>query len=172
MSAVVLEQDEILAMELEIRASLRAVRGALESLHRPVSPALVRAQQATLNVMAAIEAESPFLKAGDAGRALGSRSQTPRNAAAKAHLEGRILGVPAGAQTVYPAFQFVDGSALPVIAELRTLGAAAGWDERNIVLWLFRPTTYLPDAGRPIDLLVSEPEVVLAAAVQAWNIEW
>lgn len=172
MSAVVLEQDEILALELEIRASLRAVRGALESLHRPVSPALVRAQQATVNAMAAIEAESPFLKAGEAGRALGSRSQTPRNAAAKAHDEGRILGVAAGAHTVYPAFQFVDGSVLPVIAEVRTLGAAAGWDERNILLWLYEPTTYLHDAARPIDLLITDPEKVLAIADQAWNIEW
>lgn len=172
MSAAAVEQDEILALELEIRASLRAVRGALEALHRPVSPALVRAQQATLNVMAAIEAESPFLKAGEAGRALGSRSQTPRNAAARAHLEGRILGVSAGAQTVYPSFQFVDGSVLPVIAELRTRGVVAGWDERNILLWLFEPTTYLPGAARPIDLLVSDPDKVLAVADEAWHIEW
>ncbi|BBH18655.1 hypothetical protein Back2_29420 [Nocardioides baekrokdamisoli] len=172
MTAAVAGQDEILALELEIRASLRAVRGALESLHRPVSPALVRAQQATLNVMAVIEAETPFLKAGDAGRALGSRSQTPRNAAAKARLEGRVLGVPAGAQTVYPAFQFADGSVLPVIADLRTLGAEAGQDERNILLWLFSPTTYLPSAGRPIDILISDPATVLAVAEQAWNIEW
>lgn len=172
MSAVVVEQDEILALEMEIRASLRAVRGALESLHRPVPPALVRAQQATLNAMAAIEAETPFLKAGEAGRALGSRSQTPRNAAAKAHLEGRVLGIRVGAQTVYPAFQFVDGTVLPVIAELRALGVASGQDERDVLLWLFSPTTYLAPAGRPIDLLVSDPRAVLDIARQAWNIEW
>jgi hypothetical protein len=172
MSVAAVEQDEILALEMEIRASLRAVRGALESLRRPVPPALVRAQQATLNAMAAIEAETPFLKAGEAGRALGSRSQTPRNAAAKAHLEGRVLGIRIGAQTVYPAFQFVDGRVLPVIAELRALGVANGQDERDVLLWLFSPTTYLTPAGRPIDLLTSDPRAVLAVAEQAWTIEW
>jgi hypothetical protein len=172
MSVAAVEQDEILALEMEIRASLRAVRGALESLHRPVPPALVRAQQATLNAMAAIEAETRFLKAGDAGRALGSRSQTPRNAAAKAHLEGRVLGIRVGAQTVYPEFQFVDGAVLPVIAQLRALGVSSGQDERDVLLWLFTPTTYLAPAGRPIDLLRAEPAAVLAVAEQAWTIEW
>ena len=172
MSSAALEHDEIVALELEIRASLKAVRGALESLHRPVPPSLVRAQQATVNAMAAIEAESPFLKAGDAGRALGSRSQTPRNAAAKAHLEGRVLGIRLGAQTVYPAFQFADGAVLPVIADLRRLGAASGQDERDILLWLFSPTTYLPSAGRPVDRLIDDPGTVVTVAEQAWNIEW
>ena len=89
--------------------------------------------------------------------------------------------MPSGAAVRHPATRpprpiWRDGcwasGSLPVIAELRALGVSSGQDERDVLLWLFSPTTYLAPAGRPIDLLVSDPGSVLDIARQAWNIEW
>ncbi|GAC1492682.1 MAG: hypothetical protein NVS2B15_12780 [Pseudarthrobacter sp.] len=57
-----------------------------------------------------------------------------------------------------------------MIADLVRVAVEAGISEAGLSLWLCTATGYL-DGARPVDRL-DEPEIVLDAARQAFNVEW
>ncbi|MEN2743356.1 hypothetical protein [Sinomonas halotolerans] len=70
-----------------------------------------------------------------------------------------------GAQTRwYPAFQFDGPRVLAVVAHLLEVARAAGVAHEDVVLWLGSRTAMLSGTVRPVDLLRTDPQSVLAAA--------
>jgi hypothetical protein len=77
-----------------------------------------------------------------------------------------------GGRTVYPGFQFVDGSVKPVIRELAQVAATFDRSPKAVFVWLCSSTTYVRGGGRPVDLIDSEPGEVIRIAKEAWGVVW
>ncbi|WGX94339.1 hypothetical protein [Nocardioides sp. L-11A] len=164
--------DDLIRSDRTIRASASALGFALASVETYAEPALARAVQAEQNLYDRLAEEFGMLTPGEAGQRLGSRSRAPRNLAAQARKAGRLLAIKRGSHVLYPGFQFgEDGQPLPVIAALVELARRHERSETGIVQWLCGPTTYL-DGRRPVDLVRSTPDEVLALAERAWGVEW
>lgn len=152
----------------------KAVASLGEAIHAAeidhLSPPLARATAAAENVYDRIESEFGLLTSSQAGSRMGSRSQASRNLAAAARKDGRLLGLPRGRYITYPAFQFDDHGARPVIADLRAAARTADRSEVGLIQWLMSPTTYL-DGRRPVDVL-DEPDLLLRTARSAFGVQW
>ncbi len=76
--------------------------------------------------------------------------------------EKKIFSVQFGRRTLYPQFQFVDGSPSPVIREIMEQFPrhATGWD---YAFFLTTPNTYI-GGRRPIELLKTDPERLVSLA--------
>jgi DNA-binding CsgD family transcriptional regulator len=89
--------------------------------------------------------------------------------ASRWHSEGRVIAVQWHGRTLYPEFQFSDGRPSPIVsrvaATLRDRGLS-GWP---LALWFATPSGWLHDR-RPVDLLDTEPQQVLAAAAEALSV--
>jgi len=135
------------------------------------SPATIASVQATQTRWDDIDREFGLLSSAQVAALQGS---TSRQLAYDQRRAGRILGVRRGARrVVYPRFQFdADGAPRPLIAEIASLAAAAGWSAGDVLLWFVAPTTYLPGDARPVDLLASEPGRVTQAAQARFNEQW
>ena len=137
----------------------------------PVSPQMARSIAATKRAWDAIGDEFGLLTGMEVEALLGAANAS-RGLVADLNSTGRLLGVHRGDQDLYPGFQFgPDGAPLPIIAKLRTLAAETDCPESDIILWLCGPTGRLSYA-RPVDLLTSEPERVLQAAIFEFTQEW
>jgi len=164
--------DDLTRSDRLIRRSAARLGQALAAVETYAEPALARAVQAEHNLYDRLDAEFGLFTASEAGRRMGSRSNAPRNLAASARREGRLVAVSRGHQVLYPGFQFgPDGAPLPVIAGLRALAAEYERSETGIVQWLCSPTTYL-DGRRPVDLLRETPDRVLDVAARSWGVDW
>lgn len=168
-----------------LRAALEAVRietaraqlGAeLVKLPDAVPPGAARAAQATENVWRAIEAKSGLLTSAQVAEILGSRSSPAavRSLANDMRKRGALLAVQRLNRYVYPGFQFDfdHGSVAPWVAPYAELASEFGWGQEDALLWLWRPTTYLPNAARPIDFIGADPETVFDVARRAWGVAW
>ena len=81
--------------------------------------------------------------------------------------EGLIFSVKRDIKDLYPAFQFsADMCPLPIIREilgiLRQVASRSDWDN---AMWFFASNGWL-GGPTPIDLLTSEPSLVIKAAEQ------
>lgn len=163
--------QEIAAEAVHTRHTVRALGDAIRAAHVPASPALAAATQARENLYESIASEFALLTSAEAGDAMGSRSNTSRNLAAKARSEGRALALTRGRYTLYPGFQF-DGAGLrPVIAELRRVGEGElGRSETGLIQWLMSPTTYL-HGKRPVDV-IDDPDTLLDVARRSFGVGW
>ncbi|WP_017933252.1 hypothetical protein [Nocardioides sp. Iso805N] len=169
--------EELRHSDQIIRDSAEALGVALLAVPGYAAPSLTRAVQAEHNLYDRIQAEFGLFTATEVGRGMGSRSSAPRNLASAARSAGRLLAIRRGNNNFYPGFQFdADGQPLPVIEQLHDLAQKHRRSETGIVQWLCAPTTYLSgesqDARRPVDLLVSDPAIVVDVAARAWDIEW
>ncbi len=103
------------------------------------------------------------LTSADIGQVAGSKSS---NRAALAHRwksDGRIFAVMHQGTPTFPGFQFSpEGQPLPVIASLLAIlgDTHSGWE---LALWFLGSNGWL-DGQRPVDLLLTEPDRVIAAA--------
>lgn len=90
---------------------------------------------------------------------------TARNAAALANRwksEGKIFALPVGRAHLYPAFQFdEEGRPLPVVA--RVIEVFTNENPWTLALWFVGNSGWLR-GKRPVDLLRTEPAVVVEAA--------
>ena len=161
---------EIAAEAVYTRHTARALGEAIRSAQAPASPALAAAAQARENLYDSIEEEFRLLSSAQAGEAMGSRSNTSRNLAAKARSEGRALALTRGRYTLFPGFQFTESGLRPVIADLRKLGEEYGRTETGLIQWLMSPTTYL-HGKRPVDV-IDDPEKLLEVAQRSFGVEW
>lgn len=163
---------QLLDADSLIRNSIEALGEAIGSIPTYSPPALARAVQAEHNLQLQVAGEFGLLSSTEAGLRLGSRSRTPRNLASSMRRTGRLLALQRRQSAYFPGFQFDDqGQPLLVIRQLRKLAEECGWSEPGITQWLMGPTTYLDDQ-RPVDLLRSAPESVLAAARASWDVTW
>lgn len=96
----------------------------------------------------------------------GSRAKNRYALAARWMREGKIFGVPLGARTVFPAFQFdSDGAAFPIIARVLRALPRADMSPWAVGLWWFTRNPLLPGEARPAELVGTrdEPRIVDAA---------
>lgn len=163
---------ELTAANRRVRESAHAVGAALSSVSVYTEPAVARAVQAEHNLYARIADEFGMLTSTEAGKRMGSRSSAPRNLATAAHRNKALVAVRRGNYLAYPGFQFgPDGQPLAVIRRLREVAATNDWSEAGLVQWLCSPTTYL-DGDRPVDHLTTDPDRVVAVAVEALAVSW
>lgn len=67
-------------------------------------------------------------------------------------------------ERVYPSFQFTpDGHLLPVVRDVLATFESEDMSDWQKALWFTTPTGWLRDQ-RPVDLLASDPDAVLAGA--------
>lgn len=92
----------------------------------------------------------------------GSPTTGPGRKGQRWRSKGRIFAVEYDGMTWYLGFQFgPDGTPLPVVT--RVLSELDGWSDWDIAAWFVRPNGVL-DRRRPVDVLIDDPDAVVAAA--------
>lgn len=135
----------------------------------PVAPAQSRSMGAEARLWEQIERDRGLLTPGEVAAMTGV---TPSQAVADA-AAGRTLAVVIDGELRWPRAQFDgDGTVAMIVPELIAVAESHGRSRRGLVAWLHSPTTYLPGGRRPVEVLHSDPQAVLAAAAQAWGVEW
>jgi hypothetical protein len=116
------------------------------------------------NGVARAEALREFgaLKSAQLAEERGSDTANPHATTSRWVSAGRVFAVETPAGRVFPAFQFVRGDPRPVISRILAAlkGQVRGWE---LLLWFTGSNGYLGGA-RPVDLLESDPDQVVAAA--------
>ncbi len=92
----------------------------------------------------------------------GSRTTNPHATTSRWVTAGRVFALETPAGRVFPSFQFVRGDPRPVISRILAAlkGQVRGWE---LLLWFTGSNGHL-DGARPVDLLESHPDQVVAAA--------
>jgi len=97
----------------------------------------------------------------------GSTAKNRYALAARWQREEKVLGVPRGARTVYPAFQFdSDGRPLPIIATVLDALPTVAMSAWAVALWWCANNAYLPGQARPVELLGSRDEQEILSAAR------
>lgn len=150
---------------------IAALGPALAEIETPVSPQLARSMAATENAWRSLEAEFGLLSSREVSELLGSRSPN-RSYASEQRSKGKLIAVKRPGGLRYPGYQFdrTEHAIRPVMAELIRIAGEAGRSEASLALWMTLPTGYL-DGARPVDRL-SDPDKVVEAAEQSFNVEW
>ena len=108
----------------------------------------------------------PVLDSKQIAIAAGHSAQNPAQTASRWRKAGKIFAMPHGGADLYPAFQFVDGQPLAVVADVLHRFAAdptrTAWQN---AFWFASRNGWLGGAA-PMDELQRAPERVLAAAEQ------
>lgn len=148
-----------------------ALGPALAEIDTPVSPQLARSLAATENAWRRLEMEFGLLSSREVSELMGSRSPN-RSYASEQRSRGKLIAVKRPGGLRYPGYQFdrSEHAIRPVMAELIRIAADAGRSEASLALWMTTPTGYL-DGDRPVDQL-SDPDKVVEAAQQSFNVEW
>jgi hypothetical protein len=150
---------DLLARAPELEAQVLLLQRALLS-H---SPALREQVRRDLEAQAELAVEFGVLSAADVARLAGSTAANPERLVTRWREEGRVLAVAADGTARFPGFQFDErGVPLPVIADVLTAVAdrLPGWE---LALWFTAANARLGDR-RPVDVLDTDPELVVQAA--------
>lgn len=152
--------------------SIAALAPALAGIETSVSPQLARNLAATENAWRELEAEFGLFTSLEVSELVGSKSPN-RSYASEQHSKGRLIAVKRPGGLRYPGFQFdrVEHIILSVISELIGVADNAGRSEASLALWMTSRTGYL-DGSRPVDYLSSQPDKVVEAARQSFDIQW
>jgi hypothetical protein len=150
---------------------IAALGPALAEIEAPVSPQLARSVAATEKTWRELEEEFGLLSSLEVSELIGSRSPN-RSYASDQRSRGRLIAVKRPGGLRYPGYQFdrSEHAIRPVMADLIRVAADAGRSEASLALWMVIPTGYL-DGDRPVDQL-SDPDKVVEAAQQSFNVEW
>jgi hypothetical protein len=133
------------------------------------SPAVVLQARRNAEARAALLLEFGALTASQVAELSGSEAKNRSALAGRWRREGRLVAVEHHGTLYYPAFQFdEDGKPRPVVESV--LGhlddpRMTSWQQ---ALWFTTANGWL-DARRPVDLLESEPEAVVAAARETFR---
>jgi hypothetical protein len=137
------------------------------------TPQLLKSQRATQRAWMRIEQEFGFLTDSQITELLGA-NRSNRAPLSTMRSDNEILGVLRGCEYRYPAFQFDRGlgAVLPIIPSLIRLAHENKWSDQDVVLWLQGPTTSFELEDRHVDHLRTDPDLVIAAAKEAFGAEW
>lgn len=150
---------------------IAALGPALAEIETPVSPQLARSLAATENAWRMLEAEFGLLSSREVSELVGSSSPN-RSYASDQRSKGKLIAVRRPGGLRYPGYQFdrTEHVIRPVMADLIRIAREAGRSEASVALWMVIPTGYL-DGDRPVDQL-SDPDKVVEAAQQSFNVQW
>lgn len=150
---------------------IAALGPALAEIETPVSPQLARSVAATENVWRELEDEFGLFSSLEVSQLVGSKSPN-RSYASEQRSRDRLIAVKRPGGLRYPGFQIDQAEHVirPVMTDLIRIASAAGRSEASLALWMTTRTGYL-DGERPVDQL-SQPDKVLEAAQQSFNIQW
>ncbi|WP_144662866.1 hypothetical protein [Paenarthrobacter nicotinovorans] len=164
-------EGKLILAALNMERSVEALGPALADIHGETSPQLARSMQATENAWREMETEFGLLTSIEVSKAVGSKFPN-RSYASDQRAAGKLLAIKRPGGFKYPGFQIdpPEHALRPVIKDLLELAAEAGRSEAGLALWIISPTGYL-DGARPVDLL-DEPETVVEAARQSFNVQW
>ncbi len=154
-----------------MQQSIAALGPALAQIKTPVSPQIARSVAATEHAWRELETEFGLLSSVEVSELVGSKSPN-RNYASEQRSKGRLIAVKRPGGLRYPGYQFdrVDHTISPTMAKLIRVAAEAGFSEGSLALWMTMHTGYL-DGDRPVDQL-SNPDKVMEAARQSFNVQW
>jgi hypothetical protein len=131
------------------------------------SPAVVLQARRNAEARTAMLEEFGALTATDVAALAGSTAKNTSALAGRWRRDGRVLAVEHHGASLYPGFQFTDtGQPRPVVeAVLKYLREddASAWQQ---ALWFLSANGWL-DGRRPVDLLATDPELVVRAAAEA-----
>jgi len=128
------------------------------------SPAVVLQARRNAEARAALLAEFGALTASQVAELSGSEAKNRSALAGRWRREGRLVAVEHQGTVYYPAFQFdEDGKPRPIVESVLDHLADPHVTSWQQALWFTTANGWL-DARRPVDLLESEPEAVVAAA--------
>ena len=97
----------------------------------------------------------------------GSKARNRYALAARWVREGRIFGVPLGARSVFPAFQFdSEGHAYPIVATVLDALPREDMSPWSVGLWWFANNAFLPGEARPAELIGTQDQERLLDAAQ------
>jgi hypothetical protein len=97
----------------------------------------------------------------------GSSAKNRYALAARWMREGKVFGVPQGARTVFPAFQFdAHGRPHPIIAPVLDALPTEAMSRWAVALWWYANNAHLPGQARPTDLIGTQDEQHIAAAAR------
>lgn len=152
-------------------AARRRLEVVIDAMLPDSVPSPAEAWHAQQNAQAREEMLKEFgaLTAEQVADQAGSTAANRSALASRWHGEGRILGVPWHARTLYPAFQFRDGRPHPTVVHAAAILRDRGLGGWALALWFLTPSGWLWDR-RPVDLLDEDPERVLVAAGEALSL--
>ena len=159
------------AAAVNMERSVAALGPALAEVEPHVSPQLARSMQSTENAWRDMETEFGMLSSLEVSKIAGSKSPN-RSYASDQRAKGKLLAIKRPGGLRYPGFQidYREHTIRPVMQELIEAASNADSSEADLALWLCSPTGYL-DGARPVDQL-DDPEAVVEAAQQSFNVEW
>lgn len=163
--------SRLLRAAVNMERSVEALGPLLAKVEPESSPQLARSMQATENVWRSVEHEFGLLSSIEVSKAVGSKSPN-RSYASEQRALGRLLAIKRPGGFKYPGFQIdrAEHVIRPLIHDLKVIADAAGRSEGSLALWMVSSTGYL-DGARPVDCL-DDPETVVEAARQSFNVKW
>lgn len=165
-----LDFERWIARQTVVFGETAALSATLARHSEPLTTELVGSLNDAEHFWRGIEDEFGLLTSLEVARALGASAN--RSFASDQRRAGRVLALRRLNRYVYPGFQFDGAAVRPVIGRLSALARRRGLDDRAVIAWLCRPTTYLRgEARRPVDHL-DEPDLVLDVAERAWDVAW
>lgn len=161
---------ELEAMSMMLQ-SVEALGPALSQVPAETSPQLARSLQATENAWRKMDHEFGLLSSLEVSERVGSRKPN-RSYASDQHAKGRLIAVKRPGGLRYPGFQIDhhEQQIRPVMEDLIRVAQSAEISETSLALWMCSHTGYL-DGARPVDR-IDQPQGVVEAARQAFNVEW
>jgi hypothetical protein len=97
----------------------------------------------------------------------GSTAKNRYALAARWSREGRVFGVPLGARTVFPAFQFdADARPYPLVAEVLAALPREDMSPWGVALWWYGNNAWLPGEARPAELIGTQDQGLVLNAAQ------
>jgi hypothetical protein len=132
-------------------------------------PAVLLNARANAELRTRVVREGELLKSAQVAELSGSKATNRAALATRWRKSGRIFAVPLGATLYYPAFQFdAHGRPQPVLADVIPLFAEHRASPWSLAIWFLTDHPRLH--RRPADLVADEPQRVLAAARQTFEI--
>ncbi|PRY69063.1 hypothetical protein B0I08_103269 [Glaciihabitans tibetensis] len=158
-----------LARTIRLQISSNGVMTALEQAPAVVSPEIASSLAETEIFWRQLSEEFGLLSSLEVAALVGAK--THRSYASDLRKAGKLVAVARTNKLLYPGFQFDGGAVRPVIKDLTEIAARHEKPERELIYWLCTATTYMPNDARPVDFL-DDPDLVAAAADQAWGVVW
>lgn len=137
-----------------------------------LSPQRAKSLIDTKRIWQKIDEEFGLLTKDELREVLGYSVTVNSNSIETQRIRGNFLGIEVKGEYLYPGFQFDNGRVIPAMPEMIAEATKQNCQMSDIVLWMCSPTTSLPMDARPVDLILTEPELVVQSAADFLNDSW